>query len=177
MPTADFSRALSWLDQATITTYGAGAGEDVRQTCSHCWLRGSDRLHAAGHHPLAHLPAASIQHMAASAARHADRAGATCRSPRRPAGGRRDGRVEMDEGPRLGAVPRIEAVQNSRGRIIVCGEERPQLGGQCQHVTVRWRTDGTDADADFVLVGIGSSDPERAEVTSAVSREWDLRVQ
>ena len=38
----------------------------------------------------------------------------------------------------------IEAVQNSRGRVIVCG------GG----------------DTDFVVVGIGSSDRERAEVTA-----------
>ena len=61
----------------------------------------------------------------------------------------------------------IEGVQNSRGRITVCGEVngRNTAGrevGMSPFVGVLM---GPDVDADFVLVGIGSSDRDRAEVT------------
>jgi hypothetical protein len=62
---------------------------------------------------------------------------------------------------------KIQAVQNGRGRITVCGE----VNGRNSAGTVTISPFvgvlmGPDADADFVLVGIGSSDRERAEVTS-----------
>ena len=62
----------------------------------------------------------------------------------------------------------IEAVQNSRGLIVVCGwvngrNTAGKLVGFQPFVGVLM---GPDEDADFVLVGIGSSDRERAEVTS-----------
>jgi hypothetical protein len=61
----------------------------------------------------------------------------------------------------------IEGVQNSRGRITVCGEVngRNTAGrevGMSPFVGVLM---GPDVDADFVLVGIGSSVRDRAEVT------------
>jgi hypothetical protein len=61
----------------------------------------------------------------------------------------------------------IEGVQNSRGRITVCGEVngRNTAGrevGMSPFVGVLMEP---DVDADFVLVGIGSSDRDRAEVT------------
>ena len=63
---------------------------------------------------------------------------------------------------------RIEAVQNSRGLIVVCGlvNGRNTAGsfvGPQPFVGVLM---GPGGDADFVLVGIGSSDRERTEVTS-----------
>jgi hypothetical protein len=61
----------------------------------------------------------------------------------------------------------IEAVQNSRGRIIVCGEVngRNSAGNvtTSPFVGVLMESDG---DTDFVVVGIGSSDRERVEVTA-----------
>ncbi len=61
----------------------------------------------------------------------------------------------------------IEAVQNSRGRIIVCGEVNGRnSAGNVSISPFVGLLMGPDADADFVLVGIGSSDRERAEVTS-----------
>ena len=62
----------------------------------------------------------------------------------------------------------IEAVQNSRGLIVVCGwvngrNTSGNLVGFQPFVGVLM---GPDEDADFVLVGIGSSHRERAEVTS-----------
>ena len=62
----------------------------------------------------------------------------------------------------------IEAVQNSRSLIVVCGlvngrNTAGNLVGFRPFVGVLM---GPDEDADFVLVGIGSSDRERAEVTS-----------
>ena len=61
----------------------------------------------------------------------------------------------------------IEAVQNSRARIIVCGEVNGRnSAGNVSISPFVGVLMGPDADADFVLVGIGSSDPERAEVTS-----------
>ena len=61
----------------------------------------------------------------------------------------------------------VEAVQNSRGRITVCGEVtgRNSAGNVSTSPFVGLLM-GPDVDADFVLVGIGSSDRERAEVTS-----------
>jgi hypothetical protein len=61
----------------------------------------------------------------------------------------------------------IEAVQNSRGRIVVCGEVNGRnSAGNVSISPFVGVLMGPDADADFVLVGIGSSDRERAEVTS-----------
>ena len=62
----------------------------------------------------------------------------------------------------------IKAARNSRSLITVCGlvNGRNTAGsyvGMSPFVGVLM---GPDADADFVLVGIGSSDQERAEVTS-----------
>jgi hypothetical protein len=61
----------------------------------------------------------------------------------------------------------LEAVQNSRGRIIVCGEVngRNSAGNVSMSPFVGVLM-GPDVDADFILVGVGSSDRERAEVTS-----------
>ena len=61
----------------------------------------------------------------------------------------------------------IEAVRNSRSRIVVCGQVngRNTAGrdvGMAPFVGVLM---GPDVDDDFVLVGIGSSDRDRAEVT------------
>jgi len=61
----------------------------------------------------------------------------------------------------------IEGARNSRGLITVCGEVngRNTAGrhvGMSPFVGVLM---GPDVDADFVLVGIGSSDREHAEVT------------
>ena len=61
---------------------------------------------------------------------------------------------------------RIEAVQNGRGRIIVCGEVNGR--NSAGNVTISPFVGvlmGPDVDADFVLVGIGSSVRDRAEVT------------
>jgi hypothetical protein len=62
----------------------------------------------------------------------------------------------------------IKAVRSSRGLITVCGEVngRNTAGsfvGMSPFVGVLM---GSGADADFVLVGIGSSERDRAEVTS-----------
>ena len=61
----------------------------------------------------------------------------------------------------------IEAVQNSRGRVTVCGEVngRNTAGRQVGMEPFVGVLMGPDVDADFVLVGIGSSDRERAAVT------------
>jgi hypothetical protein len=60
----------------------------------------------------------------------------------------------------------IEAVQNSRGLITVCGEVNGRnSAGKVSISPFIGVLMGPDADADFVLVGIGSSDRERAEVT------------
>jgi hypothetical protein len=61
----------------------------------------------------------------------------------------------------------IEAVQNSRGRVIVCGEVNGR--NSAGNVTLSPFVGvlmGPDGDTDFVVVGIGSSDRERVEVTS-----------
>jgi hypothetical protein len=60
----------------------------------------------------------------------------------------------------------IEAVRNSRGRITVCGEVngRNTAGRQAGMSPFVGVLMGPDVDADFVLVGIGSSGGERAEV-------------
>jgi hypothetical protein len=61
----------------------------------------------------------------------------------------------------------IEAVQNNRGWIIVCGEVTGRnSAGNVSISPFVGVLMGSDADADFVLVGSGSSDRERAEVTS-----------
>jgi hypothetical protein len=62
----------------------------------------------------------------------------------------------------------IEAVQNSRGLIVVCGwvNGRNTAGNLVGFQPFVGVLMGPDEDADFVLVGIGSSDRERAEVTS-----------
>ena len=61
----------------------------------------------------------------------------------------------------------IEGVQNSRGRITVCGEVngRNTAGRQVGMEPFVGVLMGPDVDADFVLVGIGSSVRDRAEVT------------
>ena len=60
----------------------------------------------------------------------------------------------------------IEAVRNSRGRITVCGEVngRNTAGRQAGMSPFVGVLMAPDVDADFVLVGIGSSSRERAEV-------------
>jgi hypothetical protein len=61
----------------------------------------------------------------------------------------------------------LEAVQNSRGLITVCGEVNGRnSAGKASISPFIGVVMGPDADADFVLVGIGSSDREWAEVTS-----------
>jgi hypothetical protein len=61
----------------------------------------------------------------------------------------------------------IEAVQNSRGLITACGEVNGRnSAGKVSISPFIGVVMGPDANADFVLVGIGSSDRERAEVTS-----------
>jgi hypothetical protein len=60
----------------------------------------------------------------------------------------------------------IKAVRSSRGQITVCGEVNGRnragsLVGMSPFVGVLM---GPDVDADFVLVGIGSSERDRAEV-------------
>jgi hypothetical protein len=57
-------------------------------------------------------------------------------------------------------------VRNSRGRIMVCGEVngRNTAGRQAGMSPFVGVLMGPDVDADFVLVGIGSSGRERAEV-------------
>jgi len=59
----------------------------------------------------------------------------------------------------------IEAAQNSRGLITVCGEVNGRnSAGKLSISPFIGVLMGPDADADFVLVGIGSSDREQAEV-------------
>jgi hypothetical protein len=61
----------------------------------------------------------------------------------------------------------IEAVQNSHGRIIVCGEVNGRnSAGNVSTSPFVGVLMGPGVDVDFALVGIGSSDHERAEVTS-----------
>jgi hypothetical protein len=71
----------------------------------------------------------------------------------------------------------IEAVQDSRGRIIVCGEVNGRnsagKGSISPFVGVLM---GPDADADFVLVAIGSSDRERTEVIQLCRASGIYRV-
>jgi hypothetical protein len=58
-----------------------------------------------------------------------------------------------------------EAVQNSRGLITVCGQVNGHnSAGKVIISPFVGVLMGPDANADFVLVGIGSSDRERAEV-------------
>jgi hypothetical protein len=61
----------------------------------------------------------------------------------------------------------IKAVQNSRGRIIVCGEVNGR--NSAGNVTISPFVGvlmGPDGNTDFVVVGIGSSGRERVEVTA-----------
>jgi hypothetical protein len=62
----------------------------------------------------------------------------------------------------------LEAVQKSRGLIAVCGlvNGRNTAGNLVGFQPFVGMLMGPGEDADFVLVGIGSSDRERAEVTS-----------
>ena len=62
----------------------------------------------------------------------------------------------------------IEAVQNSRSLIAVCGlvNGRNTAGHFVGFQPLVGVLMGPGADADFVLVGIGSSNQERTEVTS-----------
>jgi hypothetical protein len=61
----------------------------------------------------------------------------------------------------------IEAVRNSRGLITVCGEVngRNTAGRQAGMSPFVGILMGPGVDADFVLVGIGSTERDRAEVT------------
>ncbi|MGZ3338749.1 MAG: hypothetical protein ACXWLB_01755 [Reyranella sp.] len=61
----------------------------------------------------------------------------------------------------------IEGVQNSRGLVTVCGEVsgRNTAGRQIGMEPFVGVLMGPDEDADFVLVGIGSSERERTEVS------------
>jgi hypothetical protein len=62
----------------------------------------------------------------------------------------------------------VEAARNSRGLITVCGlvNGRNTAGSYVDLSPFVGVLMGPNADADFVLVGIGSSDRERTEVTS-----------
>jgi hypothetical protein len=62
----------------------------------------------------------------------------------------------------------IEAVQNSHSQIAVCGlvNGRNMAGHLVGFQPFVGVLTGPGADADFVLVGIGSSNQEHAEVTS-----------
>ena len=60
----------------------------------------------------------------------------------------------------------IEAVRNSRGLITVCGEVNGRnSAGKASISPFIGVLMGPDVDADFVLVGIGSSERDRAEVS------------
>ena len=74
----------------------------------------------------------------------------------------------MDEGSTFDRLRGIKAVQNSRGLIAVCGlvNGRNSAGNLVGFQPFVGVLMGPGEDADFVLVGIGSSDRERAEVTS-----------
>jgi hypothetical protein len=59
----------------------------------------------------------------------------------------------------------IEAVQDRRGRIIVCGDANGRNSAAERSISPFIGVlMGPDEDADFVLVAIGSSDRERTEV-------------
>jgi hypothetical protein len=59
----------------------------------------------------------------------------------------------------------IEGAQNSRGLVTVCGEVNgSNSAGKVSISPFIGVLMGPDAEADFVLVGIGSTDRERAEV-------------
>ena len=73
----------------------------------------------------------------------------------------------------------IEAVQNNRSVIAVCGlvNGRNTGGNFVGFQPFVGVLMGPDADADFVLVGIGSSNQERAEVTSLCRASGISRVE
>jgi hypothetical protein len=71
----------------------------------------------------------------------------------------------MDEGSRFGTVQQDRSRPNSRSLITVCGEVNGRnSAGKVSVSPFIGVLMGPDADADFVLVGIGSSDRERTEV-------------
>jgi hypothetical protein len=73
----------------------------------------------------------------------------------------------MDEDAASVQFRGIEAVQNSRGLIVACGwvNGRNTAGNLVGFQPFVGVLMGPDEDADFVLVGIGSSDGQRAEIT------------
>lgn len=62
---------------------------------------------------------------------------------------------------------KIQAAQNGRGRIIVCGEVNGRnSAGTVTILPFVGVLMGPDGDTDFVVVGMGSPDRERVEETS-----------
>ena len=120
----------------------------------------------------AHLPGSALQYLAA-------RAPNTPIEPGRPVGlnGRQQqsvvtGVLKWMKDPGSVQFRGIEGVQNSRGLVTVCGEVngRNTAGHQVGMEPFVGVLMGPDGDADFVLVGIGSSDRERAEVSRLCRR-------
>jgi hypothetical protein len=72
----------------------------------------------------------------------------------------------------------MEAVQNSRGLVTVCGEVNGRnSAGKVSISPFIGVLMGPDEDADFVLVGIGSTDRERAEVIQVCRQSGIYGVQ
>jgi hypothetical protein len=72
----------------------------------------------------------------------------------------------------------MEAVQNSRGLVTVCGEVNGRnSAGKVSISPFIGILMGQDEDADFVLVGIGSTDRERAEVIQLCRQSGIYGVQ
>ena len=141
-------------------------GKNARGSCDHRGLRGAHRLHVR-HRPLAiFLPPPYNTWPPAPLG--------TAIEPGRPVGlnGSQQGAVvtgvlKWMKDPGSVQLRGIEAVQNSRGRIIVCGEVNGR--NSAGNVTISPFLGvlmGPDGDTDFVVVGIGSSDRERVEVTA-----------
>ena len=89
------------------------------------------------------------------------------------------GAVKWMKDPLSIQVHGMEAVQNSRGLIAVCGwvNGRNTAGNLVGFQPFVGVLMGPGEDADFVLVGIGSSDQERAEVTSLCRASGISRVE
>jgi hypothetical protein len=72
----------------------------------------------------------------------------------------------------------IEAVQNSRGLVTVCGEVNGRnSAGKVSISPFIGVLMGPGEDADFVLVGIGSTDRERVEVIQLCRQSGIYGVQ
>jgi hypothetical protein len=85
----------------------------------------------------------------------------------------------MDEGSSISAVPRHGSrPEHSRGLVTVCGEVNGRnSAGKVSISPFIGVLMGPDEDADFVLVGIGSTDRERAEVIQVCRQSGIYGVQ